>query len=71
MGGAVELDFQSIDELRNTMIDVLRLSLTSLGERPPKGHTWEELAQEIHRGSESRELLIFLIKERSSSLNLI
>ncbi|KAL6512812.1 Small ribosomal subunit protein uS3m [Orobanche minor] len=42
---------------------ILKLSITNLGESLPRGRTWEELAQEIHKGSENRELLIFLITE--------
>ncbi|KAL3646641.1 hypothetical protein CASFOL_009608 [Castilleja foliolosa] len=45
------------------MATILKLSITNLGESLPRGRTWEELAQEIHKGSESRELLIFLITE--------
>lgn len=59
----VPLEQQSLEELRTTMVKVLELSLTNLGERLPRGRTWEELAQEIHKGAESRELLIFLITE--------
>lgn len=65
VGGALPLDLQSLEELRITMVQVLKLSLTTLGESPPIGHTWEELAQEIHKGSDSRELIIFLIEELS------
>ena len=63
VGGATPLDLQSLEELRLTMATILQLSITNLGESLPRGRTWEELAQEIHKGSESRELLIFLITE--------
>ncbi len=46
------------------MATILKLSITNLGESLPRGRTWEELAQEIHKGSERvKRLLIFLITE--------
>lgn len=63
VGGATPLELQSLGELRLTMAGVLELSINNLGESLPMGHTWEELSQEIHKGSESRELLILFITE--------
>ena len=63
VGGATPLELQSMEKLRLTMAGVLELSINNLGESLPMGHTWEELSQEIHKGSESRELLILFITE--------
>lgn len=63
LGGAAPLELKSLEELRITMLTVLELSITNFWESLPVGHTWEELAQEMHKGTESRELLILLINE--------
>ncbi|EEF30422.1 conserved hypothetical protein [Ricinus communis] len=57
--GVPPLDLQSLEELRLTMTILLKLAITNLGESLPTGCTWEELAQEIHKGSKSKELLNF------------
>ena len=55
VGGATPLELQTMEKLRLTMAGVLELSINNLGESLPMGNTWEELSQEIHKGSESKQ----------------
>ena len=51
------------EELRDIITAILELSVENLGERMPLGHSWEELAQEMHGGSDDKQFLLYEIKE--------
>jgi len=53
-----ELQLLSPEVLRTDIQLILYGFLASLGQRMPYGHTWKELAQEIHGGSDDKEFLL-------------
>lgn len=53
-----ELQLLSPEVLRTDIQLILHGFLASLGQRMPYGHTWKELAQEIHGGSDDKEFLL-------------
>ena len=58
-----ELELLSPEILQDRIVWILELYVKALGESLPLGHSWEELAQEMHRGSNDKEFLLTLIKE--------
>ncbi len=66
----LDLEFSTEEELLQLFVpEALRVDiqlllngyLLNLGQRMPLGHSWKELAQEIHGGSDDKEFLLSII----------